>query len=88
MCKKHGHVFAPKQRSPPLLAGDLSPHQHLNQSEAPVLGSRISNATTGMDRVDHADMLWRNVLGYRCRTDYVSVGVIDRKIVCRSVSAV
>lgn len=87
--KKHGHVFAPKQRSPPpLLAGDLSPHRHLNQPEAPVLGSRISSAITGMVRVDHAGMLWRNVVGYRCRTEYVSVGVIDIKIVCRSVSAV
>lgn len=78
----------PNNVHPPLLAGDLSPHRHLNQPEAPVLGSRISSAITGMVRVDHAGMLWRNVVGYRCRTECVSVGVIDIKIVCRSVSAV
>lgn len=41
----------------PLLPGDLSPHQLHGQSEAPVLGSRISNAITDMDRGDHAGTL-------------------------------
>lgn len=43
-----------------LTPSDLSPHQVLSQSEALTLGSRISNAITGMDNVDHADMPWKN----------------------------
>lgn len=50
-------TFSPLNNIPPLLPGDLSPHQLHGQSEAPVLVSRISNAITDMDRGDHAGSL-------------------------------
>lgn len=68
----------------PLLPSDLLPHQHLNQSGAPVLRSRISSAITGMHRAGRADMLWRNAVGYTC------IRVINMRIISiqsRSVSA-